>query len=168
MAFTLTAPAPYFAAQARSGTQYTADRNGIISSVAANDLDSLLDIGCLVPTFFGRLIGANMNATTDQTFTLVNTGLPYRITRISATNASTSLTTAVGGVYVAASKGGTAVVANSQVFSALTTALLAVDLTIVSGQGAIIRAAALAPILSLTTAQGAAATADLYLYADVY
>ncbi len=168
MIFTLAAPTPYFAAQAKSGTQYTADRNGIVTSVAANDLQSLLDVGCVVPGFFARLIGANMNATTDQSFTVINSAMPYRITKISATNASTSLTTAVGGVYVAASKGGTAVVANSQVFSALTTSALAVDLTIVSGQEAIIRVAGVTPILSLTTAQGAAATADLYLYADVY
>jgi len=169
MSFTLAAPAPYFSVQAQSGTQYTADSNGVITGVAQNDLASLLDDGCVMPGFFARLIGADMNATTDQSFTLVNTKLPYRITKIAAIMGlpAVSLTTAVGGVYVAAAKAGTAVVANTQAFSALTAANLAVDLTIVSGQGAIVRAAGLVPILSLTTAQGAAATADLYLYADL-
>lgn len=117
----------------------------------------------------GKLIGANMNATTDQPFVMSMGGTgKFRVTKITANNASTSLTTAVGGVYSAASKGGDAIVANSQVFSALTGATLAVDLTIATTPGKTLYAGTIIPTLSLTTAQGGAATADLYLYGDRY
>jgi hypothetical protein len=169
MSFTLAAPAPFFAVQAQSGTQYTGDRNGVITGVAANDMGSLLNAGCVVPSFVGRLLNADMNATTDQLFTLINSTLPYRITRISfADTGGVSLTTAQGGIYPAASKGGTAIVANTQAFTTATGATIVFDLTIVSGQQNILRAAGLVPILSLTTAQGAAAAGDFYLYGDFY
>jgi hypothetical protein len=79
-----------------------------------------------------------------------------------------SLTTAVGGIYPAASKGGTAVVANSQAYSGLTAATKFVDLTIASGYtsgGDILTVKNL--FLSLTTPQGGAATADVYVYGDI-
>jgi hypothetical protein len=67
----------------------------------------------------GRIIGANMNVTTDQPFVMTNYAAlnPFRITKITAKNASISLTTAAGGVYPAASKGGTAIVAAGQVYT---------------------------------------------------
>lgn len=125
---------------------------------------SLIGSGLLL----GRLIGANMNATTDQAF--VSTGWSalnkFRITKITAEGASISLTTAAGGIYPAASKGGTAIVASSQAYSALTAATIALDLTLAAGTT--IYAAGVTPYLSLTTAQGAAATASLYLFGDIY
>lgn len=118
----------------------------------------------------GRLIGANMNTTADQAFAMTQWGQlnKFRITKITAKNASVSLTTAVGGVYTAVSKGGTAVVAATQAYSALTAATLAADLTIATTPGLTVNAAATDIWLSLTTAQGAAATADLYCYGDPY
>jgi hypothetical protein len=109
-----------------------------------------------------KLIGANMNVTTDQPF-LPQGGTPfgdYLITRIICTNASLSLTTAAGGIYTAASKGGNAIVASGQAYSTLTGATLGFDLTIAAvGRGP----QSGVPILSLTTGQGAAATADFYV-----
>ena len=91
---------------------------------------------------------------------------PSRISKITATNASVSLTTAVGGIYPAAAKGGTAAVANSQVYSALTAAAIALDLTLAAGTVVYAKGGQL--YLSLTSPQGAAATADLYVWGDVY
>ena len=124
------------------------------------------DVGSAM--LIGRLIGANMNTTGDQAFVMTQWGQlnPFRITKITAKNASTSLTTAVGGVYPAVSKGGTAVVANTQVYSALTAATLAVDLTLAVGTTVYAKTGSI--WLSLTTAQGGAATADLYAYGDPY
>jgi hypothetical protein len=118
----------------------------------------------------GRLIGANMNVTTDQAFMMTGWSVinKFRVTKITAKNASVSLTTAAGGVYTAASKGGTAYVANTQVYTSLTAATLALDLTIVTTPGLTPLAAASTLYLSLTTAQGAAATADFEIYGDAY
>jgi hypothetical protein len=116
----------------------------------------------------GRIIGANMNVTTDQAFVLTNYAAlnAFRITKITAKNASISLTTAAGGVYPAASKGGTAIVASSQAYSSLSSSALALDLTLAAGTTVYAKGGT--PILSLSTGQGAAATADLYLFGDIY
>jgi hypothetical protein len=116
----------------------------------------------------GRIIGANMNVTTDQPFVMTNWAAlnPFRITKITAKNASTSLTTAAGGVYPSATKGGTAIVAAGQAYTALTAATIALDLTL--AVGTTVYAKGGSPILSLTTGQGGAATADFYLFGDVY
>ena len=107
----------------------------------------------------GKIVSANMNSTSDQ---LIAIGASkYFIDKVVVTNASTSLTLAVGGLYTAASKGGSQIIANTQVFSALTAStkiLLLTSLII----GDILTAGQL--FLSLTTAQGGAATCDLYIY----
>lgn len=123
----------------------------------------------------GKLLGANLNSTADQAIAIqisdadniVTTGAGQMVvTDVLVTNASVSLTTAVGGVYTAASKSG-AIVANTQVYSALTAATKYLKLTLTG--------AALTDVLdlanlyfSLTTAQGAAATADIYVYARLF
>ncbi len=116
----------------------------------------------------GRIIGANMNVTTDQPFALTNYAAlnAFRITKITAKNASISLTTAAGGVYPAASKGGTAIVASGQAYSSLSASSIALDLTLAAGTTVYAKGGA--PILSLTTPQGAAASCDLYLFGDIY
>ena len=138
----------------------------ICQAATANAAVWLPQVGAAM--LLGRIIGANMNVTTDQPFVLTNWASlnPFRITKITAKNASVSLTTAAGGVYPSASKGGTAIVAAGQLYSALTTSTLAVDLTL--AVGTTVYAKGGAPILSLTTAQGVAATADLYLFGDIY
>lgn len=119
----------------------------------------------------GKLIGANFNVTTDNTIPVtVPTGLKYRLTKVTVKNASISLTTAAGGLYTAASKGGTVVVLAAQAYSALTAATIALDTAIVAGPAATVYdpATQASFFLNLTTAQGAAATADVYLFGDVY
>lgn len=108
----------------------------------------------------GELLGANFNSTADQPIALNISGF-YTINKIIVSGASVSLTTAAGGIYQNPSKTD-AIVAAGQVYTALTTPAKATTLTIT----------ALGPIpatestiyLSLTTPQGAPATADIYVF----
>jgi hypothetical protein len=106
----------------------------------------------------GRRIGANFNSTADQSIVIACP--KYYIQGIYVTNASLSLTTAAGGFYTSAAKAGTAVVNSAQVYSALTTAASIVGLTIASNT---ITLTAAQIYFSLTTPQGAAATADIFV-----
>lgn len=110
------------------------------------------------------LFGADMNSTADQLFSVVGGSTPtpyYQIHLIRATNASTSLTTAAGGIYSAASKGGSAYVASGQAYSTLTGSTLGLDLTVAAvGKGSLQGI----PYFSLTTGQGSAATADIRIF----
>jgi len=127
-----------------------------------------------LPTRFGgillgSLIAANFNSTADQQITIFDNPSKYILRRIVVANASTSLTTAAGGIYTAASKGGTAVVAASQAYTTLTGSTLFLDLTLNTTSSANITVKSAIPNLyfSLTTAQGAAATADIYVFGDI-
>jgi len=109
------------------------------------------------------LKGANLNSTADQPFT-VNGSLPakFRITDIVATNASGSPTTAVGGIYTAASKGGQAIIYAGQAYATLTAATALQQLAFGTGSAELSYSGT--PILSLTTPQGSAMTADFYIF----
>jgi hypothetical protein len=110
-----------------------------------------------------------MNSTADQKITIFSNPAKYIVRRIVVTNASISLSTAAGGIYTAASKGGSAVVAASQAYSTLTSSALFLDLTLNTSSSINITVKSSVPnlYLSLTTAQGAAATADVYVYGDI-
>ena len=117
----------------------------------------------------GKLIGADMNVTTDQAITIQGLGdqfSKYVVERIVVTNASISLTTAAGGVYTAASKSG-AIVAAGQVYSALTAAAKYVALTLTGAATTDVLTGATI-YFSLTTGQGAAATADIDIYGRLF
>lgn len=130
-------------------------------------------VGTQLPDRFGQillgeLISANMNSTADQQIVIFSAPAKYIIRRIVVTNASVSLSTAAGGVYPQVSKGGTAIVAAGQAYSGLNATSKFIDLTIASGYtsgGSILTAKSI--YLSLTTAQGTAATADVYVYGDI-
>lgn len=116
------------------------------------------------------LRGANFNTTIDQPLVIPSIITAFMLTRIVITNATLSLTTAAGGFYSAASKGGTAIVAAGQAYSTLTTADKLSQATLASF-GSTTRFSSsnlgllgglLAFYLSLTTGQGAAAQADVY------
>jgi hypothetical protein len=108
------------------------------------------------------LRGANFNSTADQPMAVPPQIAAYQITGVIVTNCSTSLTLAAGGVYPAASKGGTAIVAAAQLYSALTGSTVLLGLT-VAATPLVTRYNAGTLYLSLTTAQGGAATCDLYV-----
>lgn len=117
------------------------------------------------------LRGANFNVTTDQPMLLPQTVTAFQLTSIIITNASVSLTSAIGGFYPALSKGGTPIVSASQTYSALTSQAALMTATLASfGSSTRFSAANLALInnlmaiyFSLTTGQGVNCTADIYL-----
>ena len=152
------------------GANYTPDRYGYIANVGNNDVDDMIKSGAFfqsVGGVLGRAFGVDMNSTADQPISLqVPPGARYGITKIWVANASISLTTAAGGIYTAASKGGTAIVAAAQAYAAYTGPTVFAGLTVVAGQLAVVQTAN--PLyLSLTTPQGAAATADVFVYGDL-
>jgi hypothetical protein len=102
--------------------------------------------------------GVNLNAAGDTVLPINNT-TSYSVSNVIVTNASTSLTTAAAGLFTAPSAGGTAIVANAAL-SACTSASVVSQRTVAStaaqsGQNL---------YLNVGTAQGAAATADVFVY----
>jgi hypothetical protein len=102
--------------------------------------------------------GVNVNATGDTVLPIQNTG-SYSVSNVIFTNASTSLTTALAGVFTAPSAGGTGIVANAAL-SALTGSTVVSQRTVAStaaqsGQNLYVNGG---------TAQGAAATMDVFVY----
>lgn len=113
-----------------------------------------------------KKVGANFNVTTDQILDKHGIFTSYIVERIRVFNASISLTTAQGAVWSAAAKGGVGFMATTQAYAALTGPTLGLDATLVAAAlDAITGAndAAVQAYLSLTTAQGAPATADVYV-----
>jgi len=103
--------------------------------------------------------GVNVNATGDQAVLQIINSTNYSVSNVVFTNASTSLTTAAAGLFTAPSAGGTAIVANAAL-SALTGSTVVSQRTVAatatqSGQNL---------YLNVGTAQGAAATMDVYVY----
>jgi hypothetical protein len=102
--------------------------------------------------------GVNVNATGDTVLPILNTDR-YGVSNVIFTNASVSLTTAAAGVFTAPSAGGTAIVANAAL-SAMTSASVVSQRTVastaaVTGQNLYV---------NVGTAQGAAATMDVFVY----
>jgi hypothetical protein len=119
-------------------------------------------------TKLAQLLGANFNTTNDQQIAIPTTITKFQLTRIVVTNASLSLTTAVGGFYPQPAKGGTALVANSQVYSTLTAASVLLNPTLTSYANTTALTSAILTSFSiyfaLSTPQGVAATGDIYLF----
>ena len=102
--------------------------------------------------------GVNVNQTGDTVLPISNT-TNYSVSNVIFTNASTSLTTALAGVFTAPGAGGTAIVANAAL-SALTGSTVVSQRTVAStavqtGQNLYV---------NVGTAQGAAATMDVFVY----
>lgn len=118
--------------------------------------------GLISRVLLGKVSGVNMNVTTDQSIIINSSN--YIIRSIVVTNASTSLTLAVGGVYTAAGKV-TAVVSSAQAYSLLTSSTKTLDLTL-NALGLSDRRTETTLYLSLTTAQGTSSTVDIYIFGD--
>ena len=118
-------------------------------------------------TVLATLLSADFNSISDQPLLLPSTITAFAITGIVVCNSAVSLSTAVGGFYPQTSKGGTAIVANTQVYSSLNTVTKLLNCTIPAGVLATRYDRTNVPnwaiYLSLTTAQGIAANADIYL-----
>lgn len=114
-----------------------------------------------------RIFQADFNSNADQPLLIPSFISAFQLTGIVVTNAAISLTGAVGGFYPQASKAGSPIVAASQVYSLLTGPTLLLQATLTTfAQRARFSIANLPDqtiYLSLTTPQGAPATADVYL-----
>lgn len=104
----------------------------------------------------------NMNSTSDQAFNTLGNITAYAVVVIYVTNASISLTTAVGGLWTGASQTGNNLVAAGQAYSGLTSSTKLLALTLASGATTNVNTAP--PILHLATPQGSTATADFYVF----
>jgi hypothetical protein len=124
-----------------------------------SDVDFLLGGGVVL----GALLGADMNVTTDQSITIRSA--KYIVRRVVCYDASVSLTTAAGGIYTLAAKAGVALVPAAQVYAGLTAAAKWLDLALDASAGTDYLTATTL-FLSLTTAQGGAATADFLVIGD--
>jgi hypothetical protein len=102
--------------------------------------------------------GVNVNATGDTVLPVINTN-SYGVSNVIFTNASVSLTTAAAGLFTAPSAGGTGIVANAAL-SAMTSSTVVSQRTVAST--ALQTGGNL--YLNVGTAQGAAATMDVYVY----
>jgi hypothetical protein len=107
----------------------------------------------------GYVQGVNVNATGDTAIPVINS-TTFSVSNVVLVNASISLTTAAAGVFTAPSAGGTAIVANAAL-SALTGPTVVSQRTVAStatqtNLGNL--------YFNVGTAQGAAATVDVYVY----
>lgn len=109
------------------------------------------------PRVLAKYIGVNANATGDTVLPIINSS-SFSVSAVICTNASISLTTAAAGLFTAPGAGGTAIVANAAL-SAMTGS------TVVSARTVASTAASTVDYLYLNvaTAQGAAATFDIYV-----
>lgn len=110
----------------------------------------------------GTLRSANFNTTADQAIPITSSITAFQITSIVVTNCSANLTTAAGGFYPTTAKGGTAIVAAIQIYTALTGSTVLLGTT-VAATPLVTRYAISNVYLSLTTGQGTAATCDVYV-----
>lgn len=113
------------------------------------------------------LLNANFNDTGDQPIALPGGLVCFQLTGIIVARPTGSLTLAAGGFYTEASKGGTPIVAATQIYTALTanTKLMQPTLTAYVASQAFTRAQLpdWAVYFSLTTPQGIDYAADIYL-----
>lgn len=114
--------------------------------------------------FVGRAL--NFQLTTDQALTKMFTGTNYKVTKIIAVRKTGGATIAcLGGIYTAAAKGGSAIVAVGQSWLGLSGAAKITEATLAALVGTDLLTAT--PILSLSTGSTAAITADLFLFGVV-
>lgn len=106
-----------------------------------------------------------MQSTSDQTLTKAFSGTNYIPTKIYAVRKTGGVTVAcAGGVYTATSKGGTAIVASNQSYTAVTGTLGHIAATI----AALTVGFSATPLyLSLTTGSTGACTADVFVFGIV-
>lgn len=123
------------------------------------------------PVLAATLNAANFNIATDQplTITLPAGYSKWQIDTVRVSNPSVSLTTAVGGIYSGAGKTGVQIVSAAQVYAALTTNAANTSGSAMSATVSNVAAYNLGAIyFSLTTPQGAPATADINVWIRPY
>lgn len=173
MSFLMLAPAASRTFLATSGNVYASDANSLIFNVmTVADAADLAKAGCqpiqpLQTNLLGCLKSANFNSTADQGVPLFTTGARLRVTRIVVENTSVNgMSGAAGGFYTGAGKTGTVLVAAGQVYTGMTDGNTAIELTM-NAPSAVL-AAGTGVNFSLSSGHGGTATADIYLFGDIY
>lgn len=151
-------------------------QSGLITPghVALFATNGVVQDGGALPTstrVLAQATGVNFNTTNDQPIAIPQRITAFVLTGILITNASTSLTTAVGGFYPQPAKAGVAIVPAIQTYTMLTNTSLILWATLSSfGQNTRFSSANLGTIagflniwFSLSTPQGVPATCDIYL-----
>ena len=123
------------------------------------------------PCIIGLLRGANWGITTDQTIPILPmtpgglgylpSATKYRVTAVWVENCTGALSSAAGGVYDAASKGGNALVAAGQTWATCTSATTMQTATL--GAALSVKETAQNLFLSLTTGNGTTQTGDIFI-----
>lgn len=124
---------------------------------------NLLDVGAVRVLWYAT--GLDMNSTADQALTKNGTFTNWMLIQSAFRfgNASASCASAVGGVYTAASKGGTPVLVATTAFTTMNAASTGQASNPGSAAALNFPLTASALYFSLTTPHGSAATADLYV-----
>jgi len=133
----------------------------VIKSQGAGTLAGVSGQSALQQLLF-KLSGANLQLTTDQTFTKLYSGSAYQITNIVARQRTGAASVVcAGGIYDAAAKGGNAIIAAAQSWVTLASGVIVTGTLATLVQTTLLTNT---PILSLTTGSTAACTADFYIY----
>lgn len=110
--------------------------------------------------------GADFQLTTDQALTKVGSFTNYVITSVIAVRKTGGATVAcLGGIYTAAAKGGTPLIAATQSWVLLSGAGKQVQATLAAVLSTDVQTAT--PVLALSTGSTAAVTADLFIFGVV-
>lgn len=165
IALALIFATPVFADGVNNGSTPTG-LSPIATSGSASDLSTGTLASARLPSglsqVLGSLRGANFNTTADQAIAIRSGITAFQITSIAVTNCSASLSLSAGGFYPTTAKGGTAIVAAGQLYAALTGSSVLLNPT-VAATPLVTRYAISNVYLSLTAAQGGAATCDVYV-----
>jgi hypothetical protein len=123
---------------------------------------NIINMG-LMPQLLFKLAGANLQSTSDQSFSLAAySGSNYVVTNIIARQRTGGASvTCAGGIYDTAAKGGNAIVSAAQSWVTLASGVMVTAaLAALTGTTLLTNT----PILSLTTGSTAACTADFYIF----
>ncbi len=114
----------------------------------------------------GYLKSANMNSTADQAIDILPgaRGQTYIIESVTVVNGSIALTTASGAIYTATAKGGSSVISTGAVFNSINPGTQDYQRLATTTATTNIKQTLATLYLSLTTPQGAAATADIIIW----
>lgn len=169
----MLSPFPLRSFTVSSGNTFVADKYGILPNVETTaDQNDLVKAGCAVinPPMGELLFQLKQadfyNSAGDQQFTPLFTGR-FRIRRITAMNPSLpGMSIAEGGIYTGVNQTGTAIVPATQAYAGLTDNTRALDLTL--NDANLVMPADTPLYLNLTVLSTAPATADLYVFGDLF
>jgi len=143
------------------GAAYTGA--GVYVNTSGSTTWRSIGVSAIQPLF---VLYADMNSTSDQTFTKVGTFDEYVITSISGLDGTASAASAVGGIYTGAGGTGDTLV-TSFTWSAFNAANVGQGLTITAGANSARVRRSQTPILKLSTPQGSASSLRIIVYGSI-